>query len=104
MTRRCPPSSQSSTSPRCATCSRAAWAAVPSGELILHSSTITEEECGRLGLPVGAAVWVLEHIFYGYDEKPISWGCFICRGDLFSFRASVGATAPDGDGVRRSHR
>ena len=53
----------------------------------------------------GSAAWVLEHIFYGYDEKPISWGCFICRGDLFSFRASVGAPAPEGDaGARRNRR
>jgi hypothetical protein len=48
---------------------------------------------------------VLEHIFYGYDERPISWGCFICRGDLFSFRASVGAPAPEnGAGARRNRR
>ena len=75
------------------------------GELILHASALTEEEAGRLSLPAGTAAWVLEHIFYGYDEKPISWGCFICRGDLFSFRASVGAPAPDGDsGARRNRR
>jgi DNA-binding GntR family transcriptional regulator len=73
------------------------------GELTLHASTITEEECGRLGLATGTAVWVLEHIFYGYDEKPISWGCFVCRGDLFSFRASVGATAPDDDAAAGDH-
>ena len=75
------------------------------GELILHASLLTEEEAGRLALSAGSAAWVLEHIFYGYDEKPISWGCFICRGDLFSFRASVGAPAPDGDtGARRNRR
>ena len=75
------------------------------GELILHASVLTEEEAGRLALSAGSAAWVLEHIFYGYDEKPISWGCFICRGDLFSFRASVGAPAPDGDtGARRNRR
>ena len=58
-----------------------------------------EEEASRLALPPGGAAWVLEHIFYGYDEKPISWGCFICRGDLFSFRASVGRA-----GARWRHR
>lgn len=73
------------------------------GELVLHASVLTEEEAGRLALQAGSAAWVLEHIFYGYDEKPVSWGCFICRGDLFSFRASVGAPAPEGkaDAMRR---
>jgi GntR family transcriptional regulator len=75
------------------------------GELILHASVFTEEEAGRLRLPAGAAAWVLEHIFYGYDEKPMSWGCFISSGELFSFRASVGAPAPDGsEGARRKRR
>jgi DNA-binding GntR family transcriptional regulator len=74
------------------------------GELILHASVLTEEEAGRLRLSTQTAAWVLEHIFYGYDEKPISWGCFICRGDLFSFRASVGAPAPEGDDARRNRR
>jgi DNA-binding GntR family transcriptional regulator len=75
------------------------------GELILHASVLTEEEANRLGLRPGSAAWVLEHVFYGYDEKPISWGCFICRGDLFSFRAGVGAPAPEGaTGARRNRR
>lgn len=74
------------------------------GELILHASALTDEEASRLALSPGSAAWVLEHIFYGYDEKPISWGCFICRGDLFSFRASVGAPAPDGDTAARRNR
>lgn len=75
------------------------------GELILHASVLTEEEAGRLSLPAGGAAWVLEHIFYGYDERPVSWGCFICRGDLFSFRAGVGAPAPESRaGARRKRR
>jgi DNA-binding GntR family transcriptional regulator len=71
------------------------------GELILHASVLSYEEGGRLGLPAGTAAWVLEHIFYDYDEKPISWGCFICRGDLFSFRAGVGAQAPEPEASTR---
>ena len=74
------------------------------GELILHASALTEEEGGRLRLPAGASAWVLEHIFYGYDEKPLSWGCFISSGELFSFRASVGAPAPEGGAGDRRRR
>jgi DNA-binding GntR family transcriptional regulator len=65
------------------------------GELILHASSLSETEAPHLGQPAGTPAWVLEHIFYGYDEKPLSWGCFICRGDLLQFRAQVGAPAPD---------
>ena len=60
------------------------------GELILHASVLTEEEARNLGQPVGSAAWVLEHLFYDYDDKPISWGRFACRGGLLQFRAEVG--------------
>jgi hypothetical protein len=36
---------------------------------------------------------VLEHLFYGYDDKPMSWGRFVCRGDLLQFRAHIGVQA-----------
>ncbi len=75
------------------------------GELILHASSLGEGEAPLLRQPAGQPAWVLEHIFYGYDEKPLSWGCFICRGDLLQFRAGVGAPAPDKTGAgRRSRR
>ena len=65
------------------------------GELILHASRLSETEAAQLALPAGTGAWVLEHLFYGYDERPLSWGRFICRSDLLQFRASVGAPAPD---------
>ena len=66
---------------------------------------LSETEGAHLRLPARTAAWVLEHIFFGYDEKPLSWGCFICRGDLLQFRASVGAPAPDETGGKgRSRR
>ncbi|HET6496174.1 MAG TPA: GntR family transcriptional regulator [Thermoleophilia bacterium] len=74
------------------------------GDLILHASALTKEEAGRLALPAGQAAWVLEHIFYSYDEMPVSWGCFISSGQLFSFRASVGAPAPESAEGRRENR
>jgi DNA-binding GntR family transcriptional regulator len=75
------------------------------GELVLHAAVLTEEEAGPLALSPGSAAWVLEHTFYGYDERPVSWGCFICRGDLFSFRARVGAPAPEDEtGATRNRR
>jgi DNA-binding GntR family transcriptional regulator len=65
------------------------------GELVIHASVLTEEEARHVGgLPGGAAL-VLEHLFYGFDDKPISWGRFVCRGELLQFKASVGVQAPD---------
>jgi GntR family transcriptional regulator len=60
------------------------------GELIIHASVLTEEEARHVDRPPGTAALVLEHVFYGYDDRPISWGRFVCRGDLLQFRAHVG--------------
>jgi DNA-binding GntR family transcriptional regulator len=62
------------------------------GELTMHASVLTEEEARHLRLPTGGAALVLEHLFYDYDDKPISWGRFVCRGGLLQFHARVGVT------------
>jgi len=73
------------------------------GELIIHASVLTQEEATHLAAAPASAAWVLEHIFYDYDEKPMSWGRFVCRGDRLQFRASVGVQAPgDRPGRRRT--
>jgi DNA-binding GntR family transcriptional regulator len=75
------------------------------GELIIHASVLSEDEAAPLQSPAGTGAWVLEHLFYDYDEKPMSWGRFVCRGDLLQFRASVGVQAPDDTmRARRSRR
>jgi DNA-binding GntR family transcriptional regulator len=70
------------------------------GELTIHASVLSPTEAPPLLSSPGTAAWVLEHVFYDYDEKPLSWGRFVCRGDLLQFRASVGAQAP-GDQQRQ---
>jgi DNA-binding GntR family transcriptional regulator len=64
------------------------------GELIIHASVLTEHEAAELAASPGAAAWVLEHLFFGYDDQPVSWGRFACRGELLQFRATVGVQAP----------
>jgi len=64
------------------------------GELIVHASVLTEEEARHIGRPAGGAALVLEHLFYDYDDRPMSWGRFVCRGDLIQFRAFIGAQPP----------
>jgi DNA-binding GntR family transcriptional regulator len=74
------------------------------GELIIHASVLTQEEARHLAAAPGSAAWLLEHIFYDYDETPMSWGRFVCRGELLQFRASVGVQVPGEHPKRRRTR
>jgi DNA-binding GntR family transcriptional regulator len=75
------------------------------GELVVHASVLTDEEASYIAAPPGSAALVLEHLFYGYDDKPMSWGRFVCRGGLMQFRAKVGVQAPGKSTTRvRSRR
>ncbi len=75
------------------------------GELRIETTVLNEEEGRVLLLPVGAAAFHLEHVFYGLDNRPVSWGWFICRGDRLRFTARVGIPesrqASKGDGHER---
>jgi DNA-binding GntR family transcriptional regulator len=74
------------------------------GELIIHASVLTQDEARHLAAAPGSSAWVLEHIFYDYDETPVSWGRFVCHGELLQFRASVGVQAPGEHPGRRRTR
>jgi DNA-binding GntR family transcriptional regulator len=63
------------------------------GELIIHASVLTEDEARHVDRPPGSAALVLEHLFYDYDDTPMSWGRFVSRGDLLQFRAHIGVQA-----------
>ena len=65
------------------------------GELTIHASVLTEEEALQLGSSAGSAAVVLEHLFFDYDDTPMSWGRFVCRGELLQFKATVGVHVPD---------
>jgi len=77
------------------------------GELVIHASVLTAEEARHVERPAGSAALVLEHLFYGYDDRPMSWGRFVCRGDLLQFRAHIGvqaATVPPRGSTRAGKR
>ena len=74
------------------------------GELIIHASVLTEDEARHVDRPPGSAAWVLEHLFYDYDDAPMSWGRFVCRGDLLQFHARIGVQAPAPETKPRSRR
>ena len=61
------------------------------GDLELIAAVLNEEDAALLHAPPNSPAFRLEHIFYDYDDNPVSWGRFICRGDHLRFSTSVGA-------------
>ena len=60
------------------------------GELAIDATVLGDEEAALLMAPPGLPSFRLEHLFYDFDNRPISWGFFLCRGDLMRFSATVG--------------
>ncbi len=66
------------------------------GRLDLHASTLSETEAAHLREEPGVPAWVVEHLFYDFENRPVSWGRFIGRADRLRFSTTVGLT----DGVK----
>lgn len=64
--------------------------ALKRGELAIEATVLTEEEAQTLASTVAAGAIRLEHIFYDFDDRPVSWGWFICPGDRLRFTTTVG--------------
>jgi GntR family transcriptional regulator len=60
------------------------------GDLAVEATVLTEEEAALLRSKAGTPAFRLEHIFYGFDDRPVSWGWFICSGDRLHFNATIG--------------
>jgi DNA-binding GntR family transcriptional regulator len=60
------------------------------GDLTIEATLLTEEEAALLYSETGAPAFRLEHIFYDFDDQPVSWGWFICSGDRLRFTATIG--------------
>lgn len=60
------------------------------GRLDLHASTLSETEASYLGEQPGVPAWVVEHLFFDFEDRPVSWGRFIGRADRLRFSAIVG--------------
>lgn len=60
------------------------------GRLTLHASTLTDAEAAHLGERPGTAAWVIEHLFFDFESRPVSWGRFIGRADRLDFSTTVG--------------
>ncbi len=64
-----------------------------SAELTIEAVTLREEEARLLEAGAFSAAFCIEHVFYGFDARPVSWGWFICRADRFKLRTRIGAGA-----------
>jgi DNA-binding GntR family transcriptional regulator len=60
------------------------------GEISMDATLLDEEEARLLQVDQPMAAFCFEHLFYDFDDKPISWGWFIGRADLLRFTTQVG--------------
>jgi DNA-binding GntR family transcriptional regulator len=68
------------------------------GDLTIDATVLTEGEAALLHSDAGAPAFRLEHIFYDFDDQPVSWGWFICDSEHLHFTATIGI--PRGEMVR----
>jgi len=67
--------------------------ALKRGDLTIEATVLSGEEATLLRAEEGQAAFRLEHIFYDFEDRPVSWGWFICPGDRLHFTATVGIQA-----------
>ena len=60
------------------------------GQLNIEAALMNAEEAELLESPFPAAAFFLEHLFYDFEDHPISWGWFIFRSDRLRFTTQVG--------------
>ena len=65
------------------------------GQIIIETALMNEEEAKILKTNLPAAAFYLEHLFYDFDDQPISWGWFIFRGDHLRFATHFGIETSD---------
>jgi len=63
------------------------------GDLVIEAVILTKEEADILNTMEMQPAFRLEHIFYDFEDRPVSWGQFICRGDRLRFTTSVGISS-----------
>jgi DNA-binding GntR family transcriptional regulator len=63
------------------------------GTINIEATILTEEEACLLQASQPMAAFCFEHLFYDFDNKPLSWGWFIGRADNLRFTTQVGLVA-----------
>jgi len=65
------------------------------GHLSIEATLLNAEEADLLKKPLPTAAFYLEHLFYDYQNRPISWGWFVIPSDRLHFTAHVGIQVHD---------
>jgi DNA-binding GntR family transcriptional regulator len=60
------------------------------GDINLEATILNDEESQILQAAQPMAAFCFEHLFYDFEDKPISWGWFIGRADCLRFSTQVG--------------
>lgn len=60
------------------------------GEICLEATLLNDEEACLLQAKQPTAAFCFEHLFYDFDDKPISWGWFVGLADFLRFTTQVG--------------
>jgi GntR family transcriptional regulator len=63
---------------------------IKSGEIFMEATRLDDEECRLLQLPPSTPGMLLEHIFYDFDDQPLSWGWFVCASERLRLHTWVG--------------
>ncbi len=58
--------------------------------LSIEATVLKDEEAQLLKAPVATAAFNIEHLFYDFEDRPVSWGWFICPGSNLRFTTIVG--------------
>ncbi len=59
-------------------------------DLTIEAMVLNQEESKILNTIPLQPAFRIEHLFYDFEDKPLSWGQFICRGDQLRFKTTVG--------------
>jgi DNA-binding GntR family transcriptional regulator len=60
------------------------------GDISIEATILNDEESRLLQAKQPMAAFCFEHLFYDFDNKPVSWGWFIGRADRLRFTTQVG--------------
>ncbi len=62
----------------------------PHGRVKLQALSLDDKSAAILQVPSGSAALCLEHVFENSDRRPMSWGWFLMRADLFQLTGQLG--------------
>ena len=62
----------------------------PYGRVKLRAACLDDEAARVLQAAPGSPALCLEHVFENNDRRPMSWGWFLMRGDLFQLTGRLG--------------